>query len=125
LKAVDAKLTEFLSKSNLSFVPYVRLWIIHALTEKFSQALERSILQICKQDRDIRYMALMARKHRYLDWVRAQKEVWNNYSPWERRAVIWSAPVLSEDERRYWLKSIENAGDKLDYVIAQAAFSES
>jgi hypothetical protein len=43
-------------------------------------------------------------------------------SVYDKRAIIWAAPVLPEDERKYWLKSIENAGDKLDYVVAQAAF---
>lgn len=124
IEAFGGRLISFLEQSSQSFVPYVRLWITHALTEKFSDALQDQVMQLCKQDNNTRYMALLARKHGYLDWVRSQKEIWNNYSPWERRAIIWSAPVLPEDERKYWLKSIENAGDKLDYIIAQAAFQK-
>lgn len=119
---IGSKLIEFLNESHLSFVPYVKLWLVHTLTEKFSTDFETPILQLCRSDNDNRYLALMAKKENHLEWVREQKEIWNNYNPWERRAIIWAAPVLPPDERKYWLRSIENAGDKLDYIIAKASY---
>jgi hypothetical protein len=119
---VGGKLIEFLNDSHLAFIPYVKLWITHILTEKFAENFETPVLQFCRQENDNRYLALLAKRRNYLDWVRAQKEVWNNYSPWQRRAIIWSAPVLPADERKHWLKSIENAGDKLDYIVAKASY---
>ncbi len=120
---IGGKLIEFLKESDLSFIPYVKFWFTHLLTEKFSKGFESPISQFCGQENDVRHLALMARNLNYLEWVREQKEIWNNYKPWEKRAIIWTAPVLPEDERRYWLKSIENAGDKLDYIVAKAAYT--
>ena len=96
---------------------------MHTLTEKFSDKFEASILKLCKEEKDNRYLALMAKKRKHLDWVREQKEIWRNYSPWEKRAIIWSASVLPEDERKHWLKSIENAGDVLDSIIVKASYN--
>lgn len=120
---VGESLIRYLAEADLSFIPYVKFWLIHLLTEKFSQTFEAQIIQICNQEKDIRHLGLMARNRNHLDWVREQKEIWNNYKPWEKRAIIWSAPVLPNDERRYWLRSIENAGDKLDYIVAKAAYT--
>lgn len=119
---IGGRLLDFLKEADLSFIPYVKIWFTHLLVHKFSETFETPISQFCSQENDVRHLALMARNRNYLEWVREQKEIWNNYGPWDKRAIIWAAPVLPDDERRYWLKSIENAGDKLDFIIAKATF---
>jgi hypothetical protein len=63
---------------------------------------------------------LLAKNLKYLDWVRGQKETWQNNGPWDRRAIIWAASILSVDERKHWLKRIQNTEDILDSTIAKA-----
>jgi hypothetical protein len=63
----------------------------------------------------------LAKKKGYTDWVREQKETWQNNNPWDKRAIIWAGQALSRDEMNYWLKRVQNAGDILDRAIAEAA----
>ena len=69
----------------------------------------------------VRRQALLALKLKQVDWVRERKETWQNNSPWDRRAIIWSSLALSKDEMNFWLKRVQNAGDILDSSIAEAA----
>nr|WP_290228040.1 reverse transcriptase domain-containing protein [Trichocoleus desertorum] len=123
---VGERLIEFYRKSEISFLPYMGLWLSYILANHFASDFERDINNICDSLRiqlGTRPFALLARKLKYLDWVREQKETWQNNNPWDKRAIIWSASVLSEDERRYWLARVQNAGDLLDKAIATAALS--
>jgi hypothetical protein len=72
----------------------------------------------------VRSQALLAKSLGYIDWVREQKETWQNNSPWSRRAVIWSASALSGDELSYWLMRVQNAGDELDKAIAASVLQQ-
>lgn len=101
----------------------MRLWLTHVLEEKFSPECEDALIRICQSDETrnglgIRPFALAARRFKYLDWVRQQRDTWQNHSPWDRRAILWSAAILSDDERKHWLARIQNAGDLLDRAVA-------
>jgi hypothetical protein len=41
-----------------------------------------------------------------LAWVRAQKNEYFNLGPRDRRAVLYAAQILPEDERKRWLKTV-------------------
>lgn len=123
ISKVSVGIINFLQNSDLAFVPFVKLWLIYVLTEKVDSSFEETLRKICESARDqmgIRPQALLAKKLKHLDWVRAQKEIWQNNGPWDRRAIIWSATALPSDERNYWLKRVQNAGDILDNAVAQA-----
>lgn len=120
---VSQALISFLQKSDYAFMPFAKLWAIHVLTELNLSEVEQALKRICEEIRDqmgVRPLALLARTMKYIDWVRAQKETWQNNGPWDRRAIIWSATALSDDERKYWLKRVQNAGDILDNAVAKA-----
>jgi hypothetical protein len=68
---------------------------------------------------------MLAKELKQIDWVRERKETWQNNSPWDRRAILWSSLALSRDELNYWLKRVQNAGDLLDNAIAEAALAVS
>lgn len=129
LKTVQAKshqkigngLLNYITDSHFAFLPYLRLWITHTLTEKFSEEFEQPLAKIIRESNPqlgSRPFALLANKLRYIDWVRNQKETWQNNGPWDKRAVIWAGAALPNDERRNWLKRVQNAGDDLDRAIA-------
>lgn len=112
--------------SSYEFLPYVRMWLLNVLQKKMSNSLESEIADLCGEYATVlgrRPYALLAREKNYIDWVREQKETVLNNTPWDRRAIIWSAKALSGDELMYWLKRVQNAGDLLDKAIAQAVLN--
>ncbi len=52
------------------------------------------------------YAAKAAVLTRNSAWVRERKDQLLNHGPWNRRAIIYSAQVLSDDERKHWLGKI-------------------
>lgn len=121
---VGEALIDFVGTSDLSFMPFVKLWISHILICKLATQFEESVRDICQGAQDslgLRPLALLARELGHLDWVRAQKESWQDNRPWDRRAMIWAASALSKDERRHWLGRVQRAGDLLDRAVASAA----
>lgn len=99
------------------FLPFIHSWLVEVLLQKMSNSMESDIANICnyfKSSLGIRPFALLAKKKGYTDWVREQKETWQNNNPWDKRAIIWAGQALSTDEMNYWLKRVLNAGDILD-----------
>lgn len=106
------------------FLPYIHSWIVEVFLQKMSNSMESDLSDICnsfKTSLGVRPFALLAKKNGYTDWVREQKETWQNNNPWDKRAIIWAGQALSRDEMNYWLKRVQNAGDILDRAIANAA----
>jgi hypothetical protein len=123
---VGKKFIEGCATTELSFLPFMQIWLLELLQANPSPELEHELLSLCEKYRNNlgqRPYALLARENGYLDWVREQKETWHNNTPWDRRAVIWSAKALSTDERNYWLKRVQNAGDILDKAIAESVLN--
>lgn len=123
---IGNSLIKFIETSDLSFVPYLRLWVTEIFLEKLALKFRDSAYGIFDKTRDqlgVRPLALLARELKYIDWVREKKEVWNNHGPWDRRAIIWSASILPPDERNFWLKRVQKSGDFLDKVIAKAVLA--
>lgn len=121
---VAEALIDFVENSDLSFMPFVKLWISHVLIYKLASQREDSVRDVCRDAQDalgVRPLALLAGELGHLDWVRGQKESWQNNRPWDRRAIVWAAQALSEDERRHWLNRVQETGDLLDRAVAAAA----
>jgi hypothetical protein len=53
-----------------------------------------------------REIILAAAAEGAVDWLREQKEMLPGMDPWSRRAFIYAAAKLPQDERRFFLKSI-------------------
>jgi len=113
-------------ETDYDFLPYVQSWLLELLLLKMSNYMESEIIELCdkyKGNLGQRPYALLAREKGYVDWVREQKETWLNNAPWDRRAIIWAAKALSNDEMNYWLKRVQNAGDILDKAIAESVLN--
>lgn len=109
--------------TDYAFLPFVQAWLLEVLQNKMIIPMEKDIAQLCEKYKNKlgqRPYALLARERGYHDWVREQKETWLNNSPWDRRAIIWAAKALSNDEMNFWLKRVQNAGDILDKAIAES-----
>lgn len=120
-------LMAFLETSDLAFMPFACLWMTHILTEKLadklSAELQGAVSNICQINSaalGTRPLSLLARNLGYIDLVRRQRQTWQNNKPWDRRAIIWAAKVLTQDEKTHWLSVIRNSADLLDRAVAQA-----
>lgn len=123
---IGEKFLDGCSKTDYDFLPYVQSWLLELLLLKMATPMEAIIGELCEKYKGclgIRPYALLAREKGYNDWVREQKETWLNNSPWDRRAIIWAAKALSNDEMNYWLKRVQNAGDILDKAIAESVLN--
>jgi hypothetical protein len=123
-----AKFIQLLESSPYRSIPFVQLWGFWILCEcpGFASAEKAlSLAEDCSKALGIRPAALVARAYRLVDWMRAHKETWANYGPWDRRAIIYSASVLPRDERNAWLDKVAASGDPLDRAIAQFVRAES
>lgn len=113
-----------INRSDQSFLPYIGEWVIEVLLACMARTLEPETRALCESSRHVlgvRPYALLSLKNGYVDWVREQKEIWQNNQPWDRRAVIWASQALSADEIGHWLPRVQGAGDVLDKAIAGAA----
>ncbi len=122
-KAVRRKFVDSCRKTNYSFLPFLQLWLVEVLLNKMIDSMEADIGKLCdeyKANLGSRPFAMLAKEKKYIDWVRAQKETWQNNNPWDKRAIIWASQALSHDECNYWLRRVQNADDILDKAIAEA-----
>jgi len=122
-KKLGQDLIQFLRTSDYGGLPYVQLWITNLLITDFSDELGSEIGLICEnaqKNLGQRPYALLAKSAKYVDWVRTYRETWQNNSNWDKRAIIWSASVLSPDERKHWLNRVKRTDDRFDKIIASA-----
>jgi hypothetical protein len=119
------ELVAYLKNSDYGQIPFLRLWGMELFQHRPDMLNPEAALDLAQEfagDLGSRPAALMARIAKRMDWVRAQKEIWSNYSPWERRAVIFAGFALPGTERRVWLDLVaETTEDMLERAIAQFA----
>jgi hypothetical protein len=126
-EAVGRRLIDGLQCSDLWSLPYIQIWLNYVLIQRMAGPLRDEISDFANNSTEVlgvRSQALLAKSLGYIDWVREQKETWQNNLPWSRRAVIWSASALSGDELSYWLMRVQNAGDELDKAIAASVLQQ-
>jgi uncharacterized protein (DUF4415 family) len=120
-------LMAYVDKGQLGFLPFIKLWVADFLIQNASDETRNDVIRICEvsqQDLGLFVHALVARQLKMVEWIRMQKEIWQNHDPWTKRSIIWAAAALGKDERTYWLKRVQNAGDILDRSVAIAALSK-
>ncbi len=121
-ETVKGSLMDFLVNNDYGKLPYVRMWALDLFVKKpnllsFEEAL--SLAEDSRRDLGLRPAALLAREYNNIGWVRGHKENWSCHNPWERRAIIWAASVLTMDERKPWLGTIKDStSDVLEKAVA-------
>ena len=123
---VAERLLITVEKCGHDYLRFTRAWTAEILLKRLQESMYKrveSFIEANVGDLGLRPRALLAKELKQVDWVREQKEAWQNNAPWDRRAIIWSSLALSRDEMNYWLKRVQNVGDLLDSAIAEAALS--
>jgi hypothetical protein len=72
----------------------------------------------------IREQALIARRSNDKTWVKDFKDNIDALGPWDKRAVIHSAIVLSRDECSHWLGLIASKGEILEKAICSKTIND-
>ena len=126
-RTVGDRFMDFARNSDYS-CEFVCMWVLHMIQEKPGMAEYREADALAEQfqhELGIRPRALLAKAFQKVAWVRQQKETLKTLSAWDRRAVIYAADVLPDDERRHWLRMIKEGGDTLEAAIASYLLSRS
>lgn len=123
-QSIGNRFIEECKKTDYYFLRFVQIWITELFIKKMNNSMSEITTKLCEDfnsNLGCRQFALLAKQNKFVDWVREQKETWQNNTPWDRRAIIWASQALSNDEMKYWIQRVHNAGDILDKAIAEAA----
>jgi hypothetical protein len=122
---IGEAMLDHLTTSSVGNLAFVRLWGLELFIRRPVVDLLDRVLELSDASREVlglRTRALLAKSYGQVQWVRAQKEKWANHAPWDRRAIIWAASVLPDDERHHWCKLVKRtASDPLDGAVATLA----
>jgi reverse transcriptase-like protein len=69
--------------------------------------------------RSLRDRALIAIRRQDRTWIKGYKNAVDTLGPWDKRAVLYSAQILSEDERRAWMRIAAQRGDRLEIAVTK------
>jgi hypothetical protein len=125
-KTRGKQILKFAHDGDSGSLPFVRLWILELLSKRPDLSDAKTALGFAREpgsDQRIRMTGLLALAYKQADWVREHKETWKNHSPWDRRAIIWSASMLPRGERTPFLQMVAEDGDLLDAAVAKHAQS--
>jgi hypothetical protein len=97
-------------------LPYVNLWVCYILQDEsfncFNGDVDYGNLA------SLRDQALIARRKGDVVWIKSHKGGLDVLGPWERRAILFAASVLSHDEMYNWLKVAGARGDIVEHALS-------
>lgn len=103
-------------------LPYINMWVYTLFQNEHFNAIQLKIdySNIYR----IREQALIAKREKNLTWLKDIKDRLDTLGVWDRRAVIHSSIILSEDELKHWLGLESSKGDILNKSICSMTISE-
>jgi hypothetical protein len=103
-------------------IPYINMWIAALLQNDAFNRIELPPDYECI--RQLRDRALLARRRSDRTWIKGYKNGLDILGPWEKRAVLYAASVLSQDEAVHWLDVAAARGDILEAAVAKFVISK-
>ena len=97
-------------------LPYVNLWISYILQDDSfnSSPVDIGYASVLS----LRDQALVARRKGDRVWIKSHKSGLDVLGPWERRAILFGASVLSRDEMNNWLTVAGARGDAVERALS-------
>jgi Reverse transcriptase (RNA-dependent DNA polymerase) len=96
-------------------LPFVNVWISALLQHPAFNDI--SLPADYDKIRTIRDRALIAVRRQDRTWVKGYKNAVDTLGPWEKRAVLYSARILSNDEKKAWMKIAAKRADELEKAV--------
>ena len=109
-----------MDNSVVSHLEYHRLHLLNLFASDAAWGNLQKITELLSQFSDHstrRKLILALGKSGQNYWFRRHKTDWQQFSPWERRALLRGASSLEGDERRNWYGSIQGRLDPLEKAI--------
>jgi Reverse transcriptase (RNA-dependent DNA polymerase) len=100
-------------------LPFVNTWIAALLQHPAFNAIE--VPENYDNIFTLRDRALIATRREDRTWVKGYKNGVDTLGPWDKRAVLYSAQILSKDEKKTWLRIAGRRGDCLEAAVAKFA----
>ncbi|MDZ8066754.1 MAG: RNA-directed DNA polymerase [Nostoc sp. DedQUE08] len=108
------KFEQILTQEYLA-LPYINIWVFNLFqNEHFNKIILSIDYGSIKR---VREKALIAKRKRDTTWVKDHKDGLDVLGPWDKRAILYAATVLSPDEMTHWLNLASARGDILDKAI--------
>lgn len=105
---------EFISKYSSTFSDMcekkhfhsqmVGFWMEWYLSKHFGYLKSKDIKQFLYSSKNVITQARAAVTEKNVAWVKSKKTQLLHFATWDRRAIIFSAQILSKDERTNWLR---------------------
>lgn len=116
--------SEFIAVLENPFLnlPYINMWIFTLFQNECFNATDFEI-DYAKIFR-IREKALIARREKNLTWLKDIKDSLDTLGVWDRRAIIYSSIILSEDELIHWLGLESSKGDILNKALCSMIIND-
>lgn len=102
-------------------IPYINMWISNLLQ---NEAFGDSDLPAYNTIIALRDRALVARRRSDRTWIKGYKNGLDILGPWEKRAILYSASILSHDEAAHWLRVAAARGDITEAAVAKHVLAE-
>jgi hypothetical protein len=102
-----------------SQLPFVNTWLSALLEHPAFNAI--GLPENYEKVRTIRDRALIAIRRKDRTWVKGYKNAVDTLGPWEKRAVLYSSIILSDDEKRAWMRISVQRGDRLEVAVSKFA----
>ena len=118
----NAKAFRKIASSPRMQIPYINMWIAALLQNDAFNAV--GLPENYQSIRQLRDQALIARRRQDATWIKGYKNGLDVLGPWEKRAVMYAATVLSEDELVHWLRIVRARGDVTDSAVAKFAIAQ-
>jgi hypothetical protein len=102
-------------------IPYINMWVSSLFEHEAFGSAGMPRYDVITSLRD---QALIARRRSDRTWVKDYKNGLDVLGPWEKRAVLYAADVLSEDEAVHWMRGVAARGDILESAVAKHVIAQ-
>jgi hypothetical protein len=102
-------------------IPYINMWISSLFEHEAFGTADMPSYDVITNLRD---QALIARRRSDRTWVKGYKNGIDVLGPWEKRAVLYAADVLSVDEAVHWMQGVAARGDILETAVAKHVIAQ-
>lgn len=119
---IDRIADGLIKNSRFIRTPFINYWACSLFTDKSYFKEHKPITQFITKNQfphKIRINAFHAINTSDISWVREHKANIDNYSPDNKRAIIYASQILSKDERNKWMDSLINDEDLLVASVAK------
>jgi Reverse transcriptase (RNA-dependent DNA polymerase) len=102
-ETLSVGINKVIESDRFKYDDYCKYWIYETILEFSERFSAESILALIDKEESqfvqTRFRPLFSREYKDHEWVRANREIWQNHPVWAQRAFVYSIGILPKDER--------------------------